>query len=110
LFKQEDEEQRIKDARKGEARESILSTLGDLASLARPIVDMFLDAMDVAGGLTTINVDGKSDAGFLEAIQDKSGQFQLANAITNGITALLADKDMLGSEVETIKGVSGPED
>jgi hypothetical protein len=109
LFKEEDEEERIKEANKAQAKDTILSALGDLAAVAGPLVDIFLDAMDVAGNLTGFQSNNQN-ASFLGPIQDQTGNFSIASSVANGISALLSNKDMIESEDEAIEGLGGPQD
>jgi hypothetical protein len=109
LFREEDEQQRAVDAKKKQVKESLLSALGELGELAEPILNTFLDAMDVTGAF--VAADGEHNPlGVLASIQDTSGRFSLANAITGGITAAMSAKDMVRSENEMLDHTTAPAD
>ena len=94
LFAEEDR-QRMKKALKAEAQEKILSTLGEMADLAEPIVKIFLDAMELAGGF--------SDAKVFE-----NSSFEWGTAVCGAIGAAVESKELLEGEDETLDKTLSP--
>ncbi len=115
LFKVEDEYERLKKAAKEEVTNNILKDLKGLAEVAKPIVELFLDASGIINNFIPTPKELPEDAdeaqkSAFEAAEALKAKFEMTRMVAEGIECFMNTKEMLESEKETIDEVSNPKD